>query len=79
MKVSLSKIKLQARHLNTLLEDRSTPTGKIMIETIMLNDLLEKYRATRTSKTNNELEEVYPVLKKTQKFLDNYIKEITKE
>lgn len=73
--VSINKVLLQAKHLNSLLEDRSTPSGKILVETIMLNDLLEKYRSTRSGKTDKRLEDIYPVLKKTQKFLDEYIKE----
>lgn len=74
--VSINKVLLQARYLNSLFEDRSTPKTKIYVETIMLNDLLEKYRSARSGRTDKRLDEVYPVLKKTQKFLDEYIKEI---
>ena len=76
--IPIERIKMQARHVNKLLEDRTTPKGKIEIEVIMLNDMLDKSRTSRSLAPMRDREELYQILKRTQTLLHNTIeKEIT--
>lgn len=69
--VTAKKITMQTNFLNRLLEDRSTPTGKIKIELIMLNHLLENYGTeSRNKATPQEAEEMQEALKKAQELIN---------
>jgi len=71
--VPIERVKMQANHVNRLLEDRTTPKGKIEIEVIMLNDMLDKSRTSRSLAPLREREELYQILKKTQSLLHSTI------
>ena len=76
--VSIQKVKMQANYVNRLLEDKTTPNGLVEIEVIMLNDMLDKSRTSRSLAPLKDREELYYILKKTQTLLHNTIeKEIT--
>lgn len=68
--VSVQQIKMHTNFLNSLLEDRSTPKGKIKIEMIMLSDMLSKYGEARAKANKQDLEEVYQALKKASKLIE---------
>ena len=70
---SFSRIKLHANFLNSLLEDRNTPKAKIKFETIMLANMLEKFRRSKAKVPTSEMESIYKVLKKVQPIIEEDI------
>ena len=68
--VTAKKITMQTNFLNNLIEDRSTPKGKIKIELMMLNHLLENYDAKRSNDTRAEKEQMQEALKKAKENID---------
>ena len=70
---SFSRIKSHANFLNSLLEDRNTPKAKIKFETIMLANMLEKFRRSKAKVPTSEMESIYKVLKKVQPIIEEDI------
>lgn len=69
-KPTIKKLLVQTRFLNSLLSDPQTPAGKIKIEMIMLNHMLENSEDMRTRATDKEIKEVYHALKRARQLIE---------
>ena len=63
---NLTKIKMQIRTLNDLLDEGTTPQTKIDMEIRALTDLLKKFSYTRSKAPEYEKTEVFDNLKALQ-------------
>lgn len=67
-KYMAKKIMLQSKILNRLLEDPSTPRGKLLIELMLLNSMLDNFDQDKAS--TRELETMTELLRKTRLLID---------